>query len=65
MNKMDALKAEVGRHLTEMAKLFKSPVLVSFIARVPHDEEGRFDVLITNDQEPEILKLIQRRMEQS
>jgi hypothetical protein len=52
------MRAEVERHLMEIADLFVTGTKLTFIARHPLDTER--DVLISNDSIEEIVRGVQR-----
>lgn len=56
--KVVAVSAKVAQHMEQLGKLFKSNVKLSFIARIPGNDEG--DLIITDDDLFEIEKAVIR-----
>lgn len=59
--KVAAMHMTVCNALEDLRPMFKGAVHLTFIARFEDDPTGSADVLITDDDFAELLKLIERR----
>lgn len=60
MGLSNELQREIEVHLERLEELFKPEVRLSFIARLPENNEA--DILLTRDDPKEVIKLIERRI---
>ena len=58
-DRLKRLHVEIERHLNEIAVLFKPEMRLTFIARLPGNDEA--DVILTVDDLNEVAKVIERR----